>query len=177
MYLPWIQGILKMKLNKFLHRKKQSKEHVLKITDVRGSPTTHNTEIYYQVCGKSVVSSDSPRKLVTELAMIEGFSESDSRLILDLLITELKCPYYSLYETIFCEDKITVKLKDARNNYILTLTLEQILSSNELKKGLSSELLEQLICISYKQQMQNEKRILSKKQQSKRIMLHVYSNQ
>lgn len=165
-----------MKLIKLFRTKKSSRQHALKITGVKGSPTTHDTKIYYQVCGKSVVSADTPRKLVAALGKVEGFSDTDTQLILDLLITEFKSPHYRLVETAYHKNNITIRLKDIRNNHLLTLTPQQIIGSNEIKKGLSVDTLEQVMYFFYKQQILREKQILSKSHNIRKIKFHVYSN-
>lgn len=151
-----------MKIDALFRTKQKS---TLKIVDVKGSPQQHNTEIFYRVIGKASTSSDSPSALISELFNIQGFSSSDSKLILDLFLNQEKNPIYLVVGCAFYETGCKIRLKDTICSGEFSLTPRQIVACDQIKRGLSIEDLEMVYIHNNKENMAQERRLLSKRNQ------------
>lgn len=142
--------------------------NTFKIVSITGTPQDKNTQVIYQVSGKSTISTERPEILIRELMHIRGFSKEDSIFIHNLLVAEVLSCDFRILSIMFDDDYVKFEIEDIRSKYTLQLTTEEIVESNTILKKFSHA---DLAMIYYQLQKENETRIrlikskLSKKYQ------------
>src|SRR3989338_4283981 len=98
--------------------------NTFKVVGVSGEPRDKDTQIIYQVSGKSTITTEKPEILIQELMQIKGFSKQDTDLIYDLFMTEKAIPDFRILSIQFDQDPIKFEIEDAHSKYTLLLTAE-----------------------------------------------------
>ena len=110
-----------------------------KIIKVSGNPEDKDVKIHYQVCGKSTVVETTPKDLFDNLAQIQGFSKEDSELIIYLDANKNKEPRFKMRHIHFDSNAEELEIEDTRNQYLFTLTIEQLFESPSFIQHFSAQ--------------------------------------
>lgn len=97
-------------------------------------PEPHNQTfvIKYQLQGKPVVLDDNPLKLLKEMGTVKGFSEHDSKFILELALKENAIIPKRIIGQIFEEGFTQLIIEDVLLEHRVTLTPNQIIEMSDL---------------------------------------------
>lgn len=116
-----------------------SESHPFKIVEIVGEPGNKNSQVIYQVSGKSTVVTGSPEKLVAELLSLKGFSKKDSELIHDLAVMESISPACRIV-TIYSEaESVLFEIENIRLGTTDLFTAEQIMCFKDFIQDFSCE--------------------------------------
>ncbi len=99
----------------------------MRIINIDGTPEAKNVTIFYQISGKSTVSTDTPENLILELGGLEGFSAHDSKLIYELFITQTNAPKYRIKAMHFSLEHECFEIEDVVNQRIMQLSAQEAL--------------------------------------------------
>lgn len=108
-----------------------------KVVGVNGEPPNKNTQVIYQVSGKSTISTEKPEVLIRELMHINGFSKHDSELIYNLALAEKLSHSFRILSIQFDEVQVKFEIEDLRSKFTFLLTAEEILSSTNMLENFS----------------------------------------
>lgn len=103
-----------------------------KVVGVNGEPQKKNTQIIYQVSGKSTITTEKPEALIRELMYIKGFSKNDANLIYDLAFAEKSSYSFRILSIQFSDEPIKFEIEDMHSKYTLLLTTEEIIGSSKM---------------------------------------------
>lgn len=137
-----------------------------KIVGINGEPQNKNTQVIYQISGKSTISIEKPGVLIRELMRINGFSKNDAELIYNLALTEKLSHSFRILSIQFNDAPIKFEIEDVHLKFTFLLTAEEILSSSKMLENFSSG---DLTMIYYQllQESEKKQKILKTKLQHK----------
>lgn len=117
--------------------REMSPASTFKVVGVDGEPQNKNTQVIYQVTGKSTISTEKPEVLIRELMHINGFSKNDAELIYNLALAEKLSHSFRILSIQFDDVPIRFEIEDVHSKFTLLLTAEEILSSNKMLENFS----------------------------------------
>lgn len=119
---------------------RQIQQNIYRVVEVRQS-SSGQYKLAIQVIGKSTVVECTPREIVANDRMLEGFSKKDIRAITYFACEQSQKPMYKIIMQEFCDtlNKIFFKLKKRDSNEIISKTAGQISLEKNLINNLSQE--------------------------------------
>lgn len=95
-------------------------------------------DVCYQVSGKAVTLTDSPKNLVQELVLLAGFSKNDSERIHDAFIKDKELPEFRIVRVIFEKDGVFFEVEDSNSICKKLYTASEVFEDIELYSKFSN---------------------------------------
>ncbi|OGT38637.1 MAG: hypothetical protein A3F12_05865 [Gammaproteobacteria bacterium RIFCSPHIGHO2_12_FULL_38_14] len=124
----------------------QIQANIYRILDVKQIAGQY--KLIIQVIGKSIAVECTPEEIISNDALLDGFSKKDIRTITYLACEQYQTPKYKIIMQEFCDafNNVLFKLKKYDTNEIVSKTAGQIVLDKNLINNLSQE---DACCISY----------------------------